>query len=424
MLTVGIVGAGPAGLSAARMLQETGRARAIIFEKQERVGGKSFSTPRYGDVHDIGTCYSTMAHAITNRWMRDLKIGQIPIARQMVDGAPVMQYIMGGRPFTTTREALQFMSAWKRQTRAFEETPGDQAVRATAAMPVGAWLDQQGLPSMRRYMQRGLTNMGYGYLDETPTIQALRWCTPSLLISGALKQVKAPENGWQSFWERFSQSLDVRLGQGVLGVRRGNDTIDISTPAGVTRVDALLIAAPLDELKDAMAFSATEERVLEAVTWGRLAATLASIAGWRRNDDIVIYEDALLPGASPGALLSSRVAGKPPPKKDRHGTRMFMCFQYGGALSSAELADRLRTEVCQRGGYLDHVAMQKIWNFAPRYDTRALEDGLVARMRDMQGDQRTWYTGATFSFEAVSNIVEFNKTLVPRMIDGLGALSR
>lgn len=424
MLTVGIVGAGPAGLSAARLLQETGRARAVIFEKQERVGGKSFSTPRYGEVHDIGTCYSTMAHEASNRWMRELSIRQVPIARQMVDGAPVMRYIMGGQPFTTTHEALRFMSAWKRQTQAFEASPEDPAVRAAAAMPVGAWLDQQGLPSMRRYMQRGLTNMGYGYLDETPTIQALRWCTPSLLISGALKQIKAPEKGWQSFWERFSQSLDVRLGQGVLEVRRGNDAIDITTQAGVTRVDALLIAAPLDELTDAMTFSVDEQRVIDAVTWGRLAATLASIIGWRRNDDIVIYEDALRPGAPPGVLLSSRVAGKPPAKKDRHGARMFMCFQYGGELSPADLADRLRAEVCQRGGYLDHITMQKVWKFAPRYDARALEDGLVARMRDMQGVQRTWYTGATFSFEAVSNIVAFNTKLVSRMMDGPGSARR
>lgn len=424
MLTVGIVGAGPAGLSAARLLQETGRARAIVFEKQERVGGKSFSTPRYGEVHDIGTCYSTMAHTITNRWMRELNIGQAPIARQMVNGAPVMRYIMGGKPFATAREAAQFMSAWTRQTRDFDETPEDRSVRETAAMPVGAWLDQQGLPSMRRYMQRGLTNMGYGYLDETPTIQALRWCTPSLLISGALRQVKAPEKGWQSFWERFSQSLDVRLGQPVTEVRRGNDKIDIATPAGVTRVDALLIAAPLDELKEAMTLSAAEQRVVDAVTWDRLAATLASVVGWRRNDDIVIYEEALLPGTPPGVLLSSRIAGKAPKKKDRDAARMFMCFQYGGALSSVELAGKLRHEVQQRGGYLDHIAMQKIWSFAPRYNADAIRDGLIAQMRDMQGDQQTWYTGATFSFEAVSNIVEFNRKLAPVMIERLGATAR
>lgn len=417
MLTIGIVGAGPAGLSAARLLHETGRVRPIVFEKQERVGGKSFSTPRYGEVHDIGTCYSTLAHTLTNRWMRELSIPQTPIARQMVDGAPVMKYIMGGRPFTTAREAMRFVSAWERQTRAFDDTPDLPEVREAAAMPVGAWLDRESLPSMRRYMQRGLTNMGYGYLDETPTAQALRWCTPSLLVSGALKQVKAPAKGWQSFWERLSQTLDVRLGQPVLSIRRGNEKTDIETPAGVTRVDALLIAAPLDEISGAMPLSAAEERVVNAVTWDRLAATLAAIVGWRRNDDIVIYEDALLDGAAPGALLSSRIAAPPPKKKDRDAPRPFMCFQYGGRLTELELADRLRHEVQQRGGYLDHISMQKIWKFAPRYSADALREGLIGQMRAMQGDQRTWYTGATFSFEAVSNIVEFNRTLVPQMMD-------
>jgi phytoene dehydrogenase-like protein len=419
MLTVGIVGAGPAGLSAARLLEETGRVRAIVFEKQERVGGKSFSTPRFGEVHDIGTCYSTLAHTTTNRWMRELRIPQTPIARQMVDGAPVMRYIMGGRPFTTAREAGRFVSAWKRQMRAFDETPDDADAREAAAMPVGAWLDREGLPSMRRYMQRGLTNMGYGYLDETPTAQALRWCSPSLLISGALRQVKAPEKGWQAFWEKLSQSLDVRLGQPVTAIRRGNEKIDIETPAGGERVDALVIAAPLDEIADALPLSAAEERVVNAVSWDRLAATLAAIVGWRRNDDIVIYEDSLLPGAAPGVLLSSRIAAPAPKKKDGDAPRPFMCFQYAGRLNEAQLAAKLRHEVQQRGGYLHHISMQKVWKFAPRYSADALRDGLIGQMRAMQGDQRTWYTGATFSFEAVSNIVEFNRTLVPQMMDVL-----
>ena len=424
MLTVGIVGAGPAGLSAARLLQETGRARAVIFEKEERVGGKSFSTPRYGSVHDIGTCYSMLAHATTNRWMKELRIPQRPIDRQMVDGVPVIRYILGGQPFTTASETLRFFQAWKAQTRAFDERPDDPEVREAAATPVGAWIDAHGFPSVRRYMQRGLTNMGYGYLDETPTVQALRWCGPDLLVSGALRRIKAPENGWQSFWERLSQSLDVRLGQPVNEIRRGNDRIDIVTPAGATRVDALLVAAPLDELKNAMSLTAAEQRVVDAVKWDRLAASLASIAGWRRNDDIVIYEDALKAGAAPGTLLSSRVAGPPPKKKDRHGARFFMCFQYGGALAPAELADRLRHDVQQRGGYLDHLAMQKVWKFAPRYDADALRDGLMSQMRAMQGDERTWYTGATFSFEAVSNIVEFNRTLAPEMVRRLETMRR
>lgn len=415
-LTVGIVGAGPAGLSAARLLEETGRARAIVFEKEERVGGKSFSTPRYGSIHDIGTCYSTIAHAATNRWMRELRIPQRPIDRQMIDGVPVIRYILGDRPLTTASEALRFFKVWKTQMRAFEERPDDPDVREAAATPVGAWLDARRLSSMRRYMQRGLTNMGYGYLDETPTVQALRWCGPALLISGALKRIKAPENGWQAFWERLSQSLDVRLGQPVNEIRRGNECIDIITPAGATRVDALLIAAPLDEIANAMHLTSAEQRVVDSVKWDRIVASLVSIEGWRRTNHIVAYEESLRPGAPPGTLLSSRAAGSPPPKKDRHGTRFFMCFQYGGTLPTDVLAEKLRHDIQQRGGYLDHIAMQKVWKFAPRYDADALRLGLISQMRAMQGDQRTWYSGSTFSFEAVSNIVEFNRVLAPDMV--------
>jgi len=41
-------------------------------------------------------------------------------------------------------------------------------------------------------------------------------------------------------------------------------------------------------------------------------------------------------------------------------------------------------------------------------------------MRDMQGQANTWYTGAAFSFESVSNIVTHNRALAPRIVDSLG----
>ena len=40
-------------------------------------------------------------------------------------------------------------------------------------------------------------------------------------------------------------------------------------------------------------------------------------------------------------------------------------------------------------------------------------------MQEMQGRRRTWYSGSTFSHEAVSNIVSFNEALTARMVPPL-----
>lgn len=415
MKTVGIVGAGPAGLSAARMLEETGRARAIVFERTDRVGGKSFSTPRFGVVHDLGTCYSTLAHTVTNRWMRELGIRQRSIGKQAIDGVALRKFVSGGKTFAAAGEAVRFTLAWRRQMRDFATRLDDPAVRAVAAAPVQDWLEQNRLPAIRRFMLRGLTNMGYGFLDTTTTVQALRWCTPTLLASGSLDQIKAPAGGWQSFWERLSQTLDVRLGQPVSDVRRDARGVDLVTPTGATRVDALLIAAPLDELT--LPLNDAERQVAGAVRWDSYVTSLAGITGWYPGDEVVAFEDALKPGATRGALLSARPAGRVSKKRD--GVRLFVCGQYGGGHTAGELVEMLGRDLSARGAHLDHVAVQKVWKYNPLYAPDAIRDGLLETMRDMQGRDRTWYTGAAFSFESVSNIVAHNGALAPRIVDSL-----
>lgn len=418
MKTVGIVGAGPAGLSAARMLEETGRARAIVFEKNERVGGKSFSTPRFGVVHDLGTCYSTLAHRDTNRWMREMGIAQKSIGKQVIDGVPLRKFVTGGRSFAAVAQAVRFRNAWSRQMRAFETQGDDPAVRAIAAQPVAQWLDDNRLPAIRRFMLRGLTNMGYGYIDETPTVLALRWCTPTLLASGSLDQIKAPVGGWQAFWERLSQTLDVRLGQPVTGIARNAHGVVISTPTGAHKVDAVVIAAPLDEV--ALERTPAETQVVQAITWGSYVTTLAGITGWYPGEEVVAFEQALSPGAERGILLSARPAGRKP--KTRDGVRMFVCGQYGGpTLAPDTLAERLASDLAQRGAHLDHVAVQRVWKYNPVYSADAIRDGLLDTMRTMQGENRTWYTGAAFSFESVSNIVAHNRALAPQIVERLDA---
>ncbi len=415
MKIVGIVGAGPAGLSAARMLEETGRARAIVFEQAERVGGKSFSTPRFGAVHDLGTCYSTLAHGITNRWMRELGIRQRPIGKQAIDGVPLRKFVSGGNTFGAAGEAVRFTLAWRRQMKDFDTRLDDPVVRGVAAAPIQDWLEANRLPAIRRFMLRGLTNMGYGFLDTTTTVQALRWCTPTLLASGSLDQIKAPAGGWQSFWERLSQTLDVRLGQQVTDIRRDGRGVEIATSTGVHHLDALVIAAPLDELSAGL--NDAERRVAAAVKWDCYVTSLAGVTGWYPGPEVVAFEKALSPGATRGALLSARPTGRPPKRRD--GVRMFVCGQYGGGLSPAALVEMLGADLAERGAHLDHVAVQRIWKYNPVYAPDAIRDGLLETMRDMQGQARTWYTGAAFSFESVSNIVTHNRALAPRIVDSL-----
>jgi len=234
-----------------------------------------------------------------------------------------------------------------------------------------------------------------------------------------LDEIRYPEGGWQAFWERFSQTLDVRLAQQVQDARRHADGVEIVTQTATHKVDALLLAAPLDELPNADMLTEDERRIVAGVTWDQYVVTMSSVKQWADAPPSMAFEKAISPGAEAGMLLGVRVIGKKPSR--RSTTQLVLFGQYGGGLSPKDLADRATRDFEACGGAVDYIALQKIWKYNPAYRPDAIRDGLLATMRDIQGVNRTWYTGATFSFESVANIVAFNKKLVPRIVEGIGA---
>ncbi|MCG8442082.1 MAG: FAD-dependent oxidoreductase [Caulobacterales bacterium] len=417
--SIAIIGAGPAGLSAAHLLNARGLARVTVFEAGERLGGKSFSAAHAGAVHELGTCYSTMSHRFTNGWMKRLGVRQKRLGKQLIDGRPFWEFVKREPGESLRSEALRYLREWFRFNRALRTRPDDPNVRAEAAMPLLEWLEERRFRRVRLMMLRSVTTMGYGFLNEVSAYQGLVWTTPGLIATGVLGQLKLPVGGWQRFWERLAEPLDVRLASPVCMLDRREDGVVVATPHGEERFDQVLVTTPIDELERMCRLTEDERVVAEAVRWGRFASTLCRVDDWYENVDVQSFSASLQPGAERGRLVSSRRSKLPSLKTKRSG--VYVCYQYAGDHAPGELIDRLRADLSDLGATYRATIFQKIWKFFPRYEPAALGEGLLSRMRAMQGRERTWYSGATFSHEAVSNIVAFNHDLTARMA---GALAR
>ncbi len=419
--SIAVIGGGPAGLSAAQLLKERGFDRVTVFEASERVGGKSYSIRRGGAVHDMGTCYTTLSYFTVHRWMRKKGIRLRPLGKQVMDGAPFMAYVksVAGEPMY--REGPLFIREWGKTIRAFEATPDSPETIAEMARPISEWLDQRGMKRMERFMLRAFTSIGYGALDDIPTIQALRWATPRLLVTGLFGQLKMPLPGWQSFWESLADDLDVRLAEPVKGVERDDRGVTITTPSGEQRFDQLVVAVPLDDLNKVMDLSEDERFIADSVRWNTYVTSLCRVEGWFQDSAVEAYSGPLTADSEAGALLSARranggartdlyIAGQ-----YGHGLKINGKGGYGGKLTSEALAARLKSEIEIRGAKFDGVLCQKSWKYFPRYLPDAVREGLIPRLERVQGAQRTWHTGAIYSFETVGNISEFNVGLTDRM---------
>ena len=417
--SIAIVGGGPAGLSAARLLNERGFSKVTVFEATPRLGGKSLSVRYRGGMLEMGTCYSTLDHATTNRWMRQLGVRQYKLGRQMMDGRSFRSFLQEGPGPSLWSEGWRYVQLWRRFMKAARVTPLDKAFLEEAAMPLEEWLERNNLVRMRRFMLRGITAIGYHYIDCISTYQALKWVTPSLIRSGLLNQLKMPLRGWQFFWESVAETLDIRLEEPVIGIDRDNNGVAITTPTGVYDFDQVLITIPLDDLAGVMQLSNSETAVEQSIEWGCYVATLLRVSGWFTNYETESYEAALSPGAQMGRLLSARRERKSAPTEA--GEHIYLTAQFGEDMERRELADMLRDDIEDKGARVEAVIFQRPWKYFPRYRLDAIREGLVPLMHKMQGERNTWYSGASFSHEAVSAVTAFNQGLVGRMAKELRA---
>lgn len=425
--SIAVVGGGPAGLSLAKLLKERGFQSVTVFEAADRVGGKSYSIRRGGAIHDMGTCYTTLSYFTVHRWMREQRVSLRPLGKQVMDGSPFMKFLKEGEGDSILKEGPRFIREWGKTTRAFAAGGDAPEIRAEMAAPIVDWLDAKGLKRMRRFMLRAFTSIGYGALEDISTVQALRWATPRLLVTGLMAQLKMPLPGWQGFWERLADGLDVRLVEPVKGVERDDTGVTITTPSGEHRFDQLVVAVPVDDLRGVMDLAEDERFIADAVRWNTYVTTLCRVGDWFQDWSVEAYSAPLVPDAKAGALLSARRALGPGVKS----TDLYVAGQYGhslqtdaqgfydGRLASEELAAALKSEIEARGGRFGGVLCQKAWKYFPRYLPEAVRDGLPARLAAVQGPRRTWYTGAIFSFETVGNISEFNVELANEMAKAL-----
>ncbi|MEZ5997851.1 MAG: FAD-dependent oxidoreductase [Hyphomonas sp.] len=108
---VAVIGAGPAGLSAARFAQNQGLA-VTVFEKESRIGGKSYSVLNGDALNELGTCYTPRAHRQVKRWMKEEKTSLKRLGSAVYDGVPIKEFVKHGPggPLLGAR-ALKFVQA-------------------------------------------------------------------------------------------------------------------------------------------------------------------------------------------------------------------------------------------------------------------------------------------------------------------------
>ena len=409
---VAIIGGGPAGLSLARLLLDDPDLHVTVFEAEAIPGGKSFSVVRGESVVEMGTCYLTRAHKIVSKWMDQVEIRLNRLAEQTFDGEDFLKYVKRGKGPPLPAQIVSFLVSRWHLMRALKSDPIPCWALDQAAQPVSEWLRARKLHKIERFMHRSLTNLGYGFVDETPTVQAMRWNDIDLILTGLFRQLKMPVEGWTAFWSRLSLDLDVRTCRRATRVERSGKGSTLHFENGETfEADHVVCAVPLDDFVAITDGTRLEKETASAITWNAYTTPLIGMKEKFSSSRVEAYSSAVVPGAPYGRLMSARYEGYEPDL----GGHLYLTGQLSGSSSTDELAEILKSEIEERGGAIDSLILQRTWKYFARYDSEAIRNGLLTKFKTMQGELNTWYTGAAFSHEAVSNIVNFNAGLATRI---------
>jgi hypothetical protein len=436
---IGIVGAGPGGLSLARLLSERGVDDVTVIERSPRVGGKSLTVQHQGIGHELGTCYVADGYTTVKGWMKEAGIGEHLMKHQQIrttsgELLDFKDFVTGsagilGATAQITRYVVDWLQFHDWDLRGNPDGAAgtvNATMREEVAEPFGAWLKRRDLDVVARFALRSMTVMGYGSLDHVPALYGLRWNMPSLLWSAVTTHIVEPTPGWLPLWTHLAGGLDVRLEHSIDSVERRDGRFLVHTDHGDLELDHLVISCPLDEAAAWFPFDDAERRAFsigddDALRWGEFVTTLVDVAGWFRDSDTWCSEARTRDPASlaRGQLIGARRTGdKSPVAKARSRTRpsVYVCYQYGVAeRDDAGMLETLREGLAAEGATINSVLRQCRWRYSPQLTTAAIRGGAIARMEQGQGRGNLWITGATTSHEAVDNIVDYNRRLVERM---------
>jgi len=404
-----IIGGGPAGLTMAKMLRDRGIEQVTILEASHKVGGKCLSSSIDGHIVEFGTCYAIWSHRYILKQMKVLGIGRKYLKAQRIDDRELLDYIRDGTGAPFIVQVLKY--AWLRYRLMARARKGDARINQHLAQSTKTWLQTHKLGKIERLMHRVVTSIGYGYLDRLPLVHAMRWVDIDMLITGLLKFTVMPEHGWQHFWDRFSEELDVRLDQSVAYVSRDESSVILKTQDGtVYQADYLINTIPMDRFCAIAEATKAEQKVADSIHWEGYTTSLLSVESWPHTAPVNAWSDTCSSDAKDGQLLFSRYECE-----NEDGRKLFAVGQSSAAYTQEELSELAEFSAQERGAVDPKLVQQAIWQYMPTYSGDSIRTGLLQTMLNMQGAERTFHSGSSFSHEAVSTISTFNAQLLLRV---------
>lgn len=238
-----VVGAGMAGLSAARALAANGK-KVVVVEARDRVGGRI-------DTRSVGSAEIDVGAGVV------IKAGaENPVAVALsafgLEGTPDDSLNIAAwdevRGWLEKREAGAVLLGAVNFYRTLDDLRAELGTSASVADGVERWLEN--VPGDDADYRRMASFFAHWYAESSYSGAAadlsLEWAFRTTPYSGT---DAVPNGGHEALMDAMAAGLDIRLSQPVTGIEHGDGGVTITTADGVFEADDVVVTVPLGVLK-------------------------------------------------------------------------------------------------------------------------------------------------------------------------------
>ncbi|MEP4485539.1 MAG: FAD-dependent oxidoreductase [Halioglobus sp.] len=429
---IAIVGAGPAGLSAAWYLRKNGYTNVEIYEKLERVGGKCLSFEYEGKMYDLAAHEMLAGYTDVMAIAKELNVPSEGRQNVLVYDSQYGEYLdilqaskAGGYGlfqigWASIRYTWKLLTSYRKISR-----PGSGLAGCPPELlkPIDSWLAEQRLEALRETFLYVMKVQGYGRLDEIPAaylvkFQGLRnWVSNVLHVLSLIQYwPRVFSNGFQSLWDAVAATMNPHLNSEIEAIHRrpkkGTNIIgiEIQFADGTSEeFDELIITCPMD--------------------LPTLEGLGLDIRDQERNlFDKVIYQEFVTTACLTEGLPTGVTATIPVPELMNYSgyikihedsdMNVFFTPATGKDYDQAEVFRRIQEQVASAPEYkgvsprVIKEHMQHGWQYFPHVSLTNYAAGFYDSVESLQGFSHTFYAGSLLAFETVGNTVAYTHELI------------
>ena len=415
-LRIAIVGAGASGLTAAKTLKSLGFGNIVIFEKENRPGGRVHSYEYQGKVYELGAVWlgSTYDRVLELAKEYDVAYEEAVPVGVYDDGVFYNYDAWVIRHYNAAELLASFSNLWDMQRRFPSlKKPGFSEGEDDLHLQVGTFAPKYRIEIVTDVIASFITGSGYRNIEEVPAQYPMKLV--QLLLKGTVAGLLGMPNGvpmssftlgGQELWRKVAADFTVRYGAEVTGIVRqtidGKPVIQLTAGGTSEEFDRVVITASPDVYENFLDLTPSERDVFSRVKTYRYAVTL--------------FEGANIPHGSIAEHLNRETIGGVNYFGHYHPEKnVFTAYQFvPESFGDDEITAGIIKDVEAIKGTFDKVVYRRIWSCLPYFSQEDLDQGVDEKIDSFQGTNGTYYVGSLLNSETVENTIRFSRALMER----------